>query len=168
MSLRLASAAALLAATATLAADPPASGGSHMTVAYFSELQEAPPSTPEEMAEKLKGRPDGDEAAAAESALNEWKLCVLDSLVRWGGLSEGPGTLIDGAYGRCGDLERQYRSHLTKIAQNGRTMIDLSFARSMLKSMEDAWRPRLTAAALDQMVQKKEAEKAGGKDSRGK
>ena len=141
-----------------LAADTPPPTSAHMTVAYFNEQQETAPATPEELAARLKGRPDNDEGAAAETALNDWKLCVLDALVRWDALGQGPGTLIDGAYGRCGDLERQYRTHLTKIVLNGRTMIDLNFARAMVKSLEDSWRPRLVAAALDHMLERREKE----------
>jgi hypothetical protein len=89
---------------------------------------------------------------AAELALNGWKLCVLESLTHWAPLGEGAGTLVEGAYGRCADLARDYRTHLQRITQDGRVVMDLRMARGMTASLEDAWRPRLIAAALDQML----------------
>jgi hypothetical protein len=154
----------LAGVTSAHAADGPSNPP--MNVAYFSELQEAQPITPEALAERLKGRPDNDEAAAAETSLNDWKLCVLDSLARWSTLSEGPGTLIDGAYGRCSDLQRQYRTHLTKVTQNGRSTIDLNFARAMIRTLEDVWRPRLVAVVLDRMVEQKDPRKEVREPSR--
>jgi hypothetical protein len=130
-------------ATAAGAAQP------QRTVALFSELQEAPPFTAEEMAARQKEIDAKDEGAAADLALNNWKNCVIESLTRWAPLHQGPGTLIDGAYGRCADIERGYRGHLMRITQDGRQVVDVSMARSMTKMLEDAWRTRLTAIALD-------------------
>jgi len=119
------------------------------TVALFSELQDARPFTTEEMAARQKEIEGKDEGAAADLALNNWKNCVIESLTRWAPLRQGPGTLIDGAYGRCADIERDYRGHLMRITQDGRQVVDVSMARSMTKILEDAWRTRLTAMALD-------------------
>jgi hypothetical protein len=119
------------------------------TVALFSELQDAPPFSPEEMAARQKEVDAKEEGAAADLALNNWKNCVIESLSRWAPLHQGPGTLIDGAYGRCADIERDYRGHLMRITQDGRQVVDVSMARSMTKMLEDAWRPRLTAMMLD-------------------
>ena len=130
-------------ATAAGAAQP------QRTVALFSELQDAPPFSPEDMAARQKDADAKDEGAAADLALNAWKNCVIDSLSRWAPLHHGPGTLIDGAYGRCADAERDYRRHLMRITQDGRQVVDVSMARSMSKMLEDAWRLRLTAMALD-------------------
>lgn len=130
-------------ATAAGAAQP------QRTVALFSELQDAPPFTAEEMAARQKEIDAKDEGAAADLALNNWKNCVIESLTRWAPLRQGPGTLIDGAYGRCADIERDYRGHLMRIMQDGRQVVDVSMARSMTKMLEDAWRTRLTAMALD-------------------
>ena len=130
-------------ATAAGAAQP------QRTVALFSELQDAPPFSPEEMAARQKDADSKDEGQAADLALNNWKNCVIESLTRWAPLHQGPGTLIDGAYGRCADVERDYRGHLMRITQDGRQVVDVSMARSMSKMLEDAWRLRLTAMALD-------------------
>lgn len=130
-------------ATAAGAAQP------QRTVALFSELQDAPPFSVEEMAARQKDADAKDEGQAADLALNNWKNCVIESLSRWAPLHQGPGTLIDGAYGRCADAERDYRGHLMRITQDGRQVVDVSMARSMSKMLEDAWRLRLTAMALD-------------------
>ena len=119
-------------------------------IAFFSNLQEAGPSSPEEMATR-QGDAGGDgEGIAADAALNDWKLCVLAALPRWAALKPGPGTIVDGAFGRCADIERQYRAHLLRLTQDGRVVMDLSMARTMTRALEEAWRPRLIAAALDQ------------------
>jgi hypothetical protein len=139
----------LLLGIATAAAAAP-DGRQQRTVALFSELQDAPPFSGEEMAARQKDGDTKDEGQAADLALNNWKNCVIESLVRWAPLRLGPGTMIDGAFGRCADIERDYRGHLMKITQDGRQVVDVSMARSMTKMLEDAWRPRLTAMALDQ------------------
>jgi hypothetical protein len=120
------------------------------TVALFSDLQEALPFSAEDMAARQKDVAANDEGAAADLALNSWKSCVIDALARWVTLHQGPGTLIDGAYGRCADIERDYRAHLMRITQDGRVVVDVSMARGMIHVLEEAWRPRLTAMALDQ------------------
>jgi len=135
--------ALLSLATAAGAAQP------QRTVALFSELQDAPPFSADEMAARQKEVDPKDEGAAADLALNNWKNCVIESLTRWAPLHQDPGTLIDGAYGRCADIERDYRGHLMRIMQDGRQVVDVSMARSMTKMLEDAWRPRLTAMVLD-------------------
>lgn len=119
------------------------------TVALFMELQDAPPFSADDMAARQKDGSPNDEGAAADLALNNWKNCVIESLARWAPLKQGPGTLIDGAFGCCADIERDYRGHLMKITQDGRQVVDLSMARSMTRMLEDGWRPRLTAMALD-------------------
>ncbi len=119
------------------------------TIALFSELQEAPAFSAEEMAIRQKDVAANDEGAAADLALNTWKTCVLEALDRWAPLKQGPGTLIDGAYGRCADIEHSYRSHLMKLSQDGRQLVDTSMARSMTRLLEEAWRLRLTAVVLD-------------------
>ena len=131
------------AATAVPDGKPP------RTVAIFMELQDAPPFSAEDMTARQKDAQPSDEGAAADLALNNWKTCVIDSLARWAPVKQGPGTLIDGAYGRCADLERDYRGHLMRITQDGRQVVDMSMARSMTRMLEDGWRPRLTALALD-------------------
>ncbi len=130
-------------------ASPPAK---QLTVTYFNMAQEQGPLSPEDLAQRQADAATGGEAVAADLALNEWKLCVLDSLVRWAPLKEGAGTLVDGAYGRCGDVERAYRGHLMKITQDGRVVVDLQLAKLMIRSLEDVWRQRLIAAALDQAL----------------
>ena len=138
--------AAVLAGTAR--ADPPKRQAA--TVAYFISLQEVAAFSPEEMTERhASGGLDG-EALVADAALNDWKLCVQESLTRWAELRPGPGTLIDGAYGRCADRERAYRDSLLKVTQDGRQTIDLALAKSMMRNLEETWRPRLVAAVLDQ------------------
>ena len=122
------------------------------SVAYFNLAQEQGPLSPEDLGARQAEAETGGETVAADLALNAWKLCVLESLVRWAPLKEGPGTLVDGAYGRCGDLERDYRSHLMKITQDGRVVVDFQLAKLMTKSLEDAWRLRLIATALDQTL----------------
>ena len=119
------------------------------TVALFSELQEAPPFSAEDMAARQKDMPANDEGAAADLALNDWKTCVITALGRWAPLKQGPSTLIDGAFGRCTDIERAYRGHLMRITQDGRQVVDVSMARGMTRVLEEAWRQRLTAIALD-------------------
>lgn len=135
--------AALGLATAASAAPP------QRTVALFSELQDAPPFSAEDMAARQKDADAKDEGQAADLALNNWKMCVTESLTRWAPLRQGPGTLIDGAYGRCADVERDYRGHLMRITQDGRQVVDVSMARSMTHMLEEAWRTRLTAMTLD-------------------
>jgi hypothetical protein len=142
-------AAWLLLAFAGAAEAAPTEARQPPTVALFSELQDAPPFSAEDMAERQKGVSANDEASAADLALNNWKNCVIESLARWAPLRQGPGTLIDGAYGRCADIEREYRGHLMRITQSGRQVVDVSMARSMTRMLEEAWRNRLTAMALD-------------------
>jgi hypothetical protein len=147
----LAFALSLLATSAALAADKEPT-----TVSFFGELQERGPSTPEELAERDKTL--SAEVSAADAALNDWKLCVTDALARWADLGQGPGTLVDGAFGRCGDQVRLYRDKLIKVTQNGRQLLDLQFARAMVKGLEESWRLRLVAMALDQeMVRRAKA-----------
>lgn len=136
-----------LAACAEAAAPEPRQA---RTVALFSELQEAPAFSAEEMAARQQDMAAGDEGAAADLALNSWKNCVVDALARWAPLRQGTATLIDGAFGRCADIERGYRAHLMRITQDGRVVVDVSMARGMTRVLEEAWRPRLTALALDQ------------------
>jgi hypothetical protein len=135
----------MLGLAAAASAAPP----QQRTVALFSELQDASPFSADDMAARQKDGDVKDEGQAADLALNTWKNCVIESLTRWSSLHQGPGTLIDGAYGRCADIERDYRGHLMRITQDGRQVVDVSMARSMTKMLEDAWRPRLTALALD-------------------
>lgn len=120
-----------------------------VSAAFFLGLQELPPFTPEQMTARHEGASGDAEALAADTALNDWKLCALGSIDHWAELKAGRGEIVDGAMGRCADLEREYRNHLTRITQDGRFVLDLQFARSMMKSLEDTWRPRLLAAALD-------------------
>lgn len=138
----------LALAAAGQAATP--EGRQARTVALFSELQEAPPFSAEEMAARQKDAAATDAGAAADLALNNWKICVIDALARWAPLRQGAGTLIDGAFGRCADLARSYRAQLMRITQDGRVVVDVSMARGMTRVLEEAWRPRLTAMALDQ------------------
>lgn len=142
--------AALGLATAAGATPP------QRTVALFSELQDAPPFSADDMAVRQKEVDAKDEGAAADLALNNWKDCVIESLTRWAPLHQGAGTLIDGAYGRCADIERAYRGHLMRITQDGRQVVDVSMARSMTKMLEEAWRTRLTAMALDMDLAKQQ------------
>jgi len=139
----------LLGIAAAAGAAPPESRQAR-TLALFSELQDAPPFSPADMAARQKDASPNDEAAAADAALNNWKACVIESLARWAMLRQGPGTLIDAAFGRCADIERDYRTHLMRITQDGRQVVDVSMGRSMTRMLEEAWRPRLTAMALDQ------------------
>ena len=139
----------LLLGMATVASAAP-EARQQRTVALFSELQDAPPFSADDMAARQKDGDAKDEGQAADLALNNWKNCMIESLARWAPLRLGPGTMIDGAFGRCADIERDYRGHLMKITQEGRQVVDVSMARSMTKMLEDAWRPRLTAMALDQ------------------
>ena len=144
-------AAALLAGAAR--ADPPDRPSPKRvaaTVAYFSGLQEAGPFTPEEMAQRKESGGLDAEAIAADAALNDWKLCVLDAIRRWSELHPGPGALVDGAFGRCADRERAYRDQLTRLSQDGRLVVDLQLGKSMMRTLQETWRPRLIAAALDQ------------------
>ena len=110
------------------------------TIATIGAVQDLPAFTPEQLEQRRVEFGDA------------WKLCVTESLVRWAPLGEGPGTLIDGAYGRCGDIERRYRELLTRITQDGRALIDPSMARQMTNALRESWRPRLVAAALDQKL----------------
>jgi hypothetical protein len=130
-----------------------------VSAAYFLGLQELPAFTPEEMAIRHNGATGDPEALAADTALNDWKLCALDSITHWADLKPGRGEIVDGAMGRCVDTEHEYRNHLLKIAQDGRLLFDLSFARQMARSLEDAWRPRILAAALDHDLEVVHAEK---------
>lgn len=139
----------LIAVPASATAAPPEARQAR-TVALFSELQEAPPFAADDMAARQKDVAANDEGAAADLALNNWKLCVVDALQRWAPLHQGAGTLIDGAFGRCADIARSYRAHLMRITQDGRVVVDVSMARGMTRVLEEAWRPRLTAMALDQ------------------
>lgn len=128
------------------------SGATQNMIAFFSNLQEAPASSPEELADRRVNAGEDDEGVAADAALNDWKLCVLASLDRWAVLKQGLGTLVDGAFGRCVDIERQYRTHLLRLTQDGRVVVDLNMGRAMTRALEEAWRPRLIAAALDQQL----------------
>lgn len=123
-------------------------------VTFFVEAQDVPPFTPNEMTERAKTLGDEPEAIAADASLNQWKQCVQDSLIHWAPLNQGPGTLIDGAFGRCADLERDYRAHLVRMTPGGRAVVDVQLARNMTRTLEESWRPRLTAAVLDQMLAK--------------
>ena len=125
---------------------------SRRTIAAISAVQEQAPFSPEQMDERRKDFGDDEEAVAADSELNGWKLCVLDSIARWAPLKEGPSTVADGAFGRCADTERRYRDHLIKLSQDGHAQIDPQMARGLLKSLEDAWRSRVVAAVLDQKL----------------
>ncbi len=118
----------------------------------INSAQELPAFTPEQLAGRRPMLGDDPEAVAADQALNDWKLCVQDALVRWSSLHPGVGTLVDGAYGRCADLERQYRDHLMRITQGSRLLVDAQLARSLTRLLEDTWRPRLVAAALDDLL----------------
>ncbi len=124
------------------------------TVALFSELQEAPPFSADEMAARQQDAAGNPAGSAADLALNNWKVCVTDAIRRWEKLRQGPGTLIDGAFGRCADLERDYRAQLMRITQDGRIVVDVAMARSMTRMLEETWRPRLTAMALDQDLER--------------
>ncbi|QJU56396.1 hypothetical protein HL653_00115 [Sphingomonas sp. AP4-R1] len=130
-----------------------------VSAAFFLGLQELPAFTPEEMAARHQGATGDPEALAADQALNDWKLCALESITHWADLKPGRGEIVDGAMGRCVDVEHAYRGHLLKITQDGRLLFDLSFARQMAKSLEDAWRPRILAAALDHDLEAVHAEK---------
>lgn len=146
----LALAMATLVAAVGARADPPAPKRVAASIAYFGALQEAGAFSPDEMAQrKASGGLDAD-ALAADEALNVWKTCVTEAIGRWGELHPGPGTLVDGAFGRCADAERAYRDALLHVTQDGRLVVDMQLARSMMRTLEEAWRPRLIAAALDQ------------------
>jgi hypothetical protein len=177
------SGAALSQTVPTPAAAPAATPAPHaeakaialgkVSAAYFLGLQELPAFTPDEMTQRHQGATGDPEALAADQALNDWKLCAIDSITHWADLKPGRGEIVDGAMGRCVDIEHDYRNHLLKIAQDGRMLFDLSFARQMAKSLEDAWRPRLLAAALDHDLEvareekEKEKEKPGGRRKSG-
>lgn len=137
-----------------------------VSAAYFLGLQELPAFTPEEMAIRQTGATGDPEALAADRSLNDWKLCALDSIVHWADLKAGRGEIVDGAIGRCVDIERDYRNHLLKITQDGRLLFDLSFARQMARSLEEAWRPRILAAALDHDLDMLHAEREKGGQKR--
>lgn len=123
-------------------------------VTFFVEAQDVPAFTPEEMAARATTLGDEPEAIAADTSLNQWKQCVQEALVHWAPLNQGPGTLIDGAFGRCADYERDYRAHLVRMTPGGRAVIDIQLARNMTRTLEESWRPRLTATVLDQMLSK--------------
>ena len=142
-------AAALLLATA---ASPEKPLTPQSAVTFFIEAQDVPPFTSEEMAERGRMLGNEPEAAAADAALNQWKLCVGEALTRWAPLNQGPGTLIDGAFGRCADIQRDYRLNLTRMTPGGRQVIDINLSRTMTRSLEEAWRPRLVAATLEQAL----------------
>jgi hypothetical protein len=140
-----------------------------VSAAYFLGLQELPAFTPEEMAARHAGATGDPEALAADQSLNDWKLCALESITHWAELKPGRGEIVDGAIGRCIDVERDYRNHLLKITQDGRLLFDLSFARQMARSLEEAWRPRILAAALDHDLEvvRAEHERGGGRKRSG-
>jgi hypothetical protein len=118
----------------------------------FNSAQELPVFTPEQLEARRAMFGNDPEAVAADQALNDWKECVADALVRWSALKPGVGLMIDGAYGRCADLERQYRDHLMRITQGSRVVVDAQLARSLTRLLEDTWRPRLSAMALDDQL----------------
>jgi len=144
----------LALALAIAAADAPAQRpfSGQNAVAFFVEAQEQPVFSPEQLAERARVIGDEPEAVAADAALNGWKQCVQDALLHWAALGQGPGTLVDGAWGRCADLQRDYRSHLTRMTPGGRQAVDTALARNLARTLEEAWRPRLTAQVLDQML----------------
>ena len=164
-----------LVATASAAQSPPITVNGRpdakaialgkVSAAYFLGLQELPAFTPEEMAMRHQGATGDPEALAADRSLNDWKLCALGSIEHWAELKPGRGEIVDGAMGRCVDVERDYRNHLLRISQDGRMLFDLSFARQMAKTLEEAWRPRILAAALDHDLEmvRAEKEKGGGR-----
>jgi hypothetical protein len=120
--------------------------------AFFSRMQEGAPITADQLAAHRAEGIDDPESIAADLALNDWKKCVVDAVPRWAELDQGPGTIVDGAFGRCADLQALYRTYLQRMTQDGRQVMDLQMARNMTRSLEEAWRPRLIAAALDQML----------------
>ena len=123
-------------------------------IIFFAEAQDVPAFSPEELAARARTLGDEPEAVAADAALNQWKQCVQEALVHWSPLPEGPGTLIDGAFGRCADIEREYRAQLIRMTPGGRQVIDVQLARGMTRTLEEGWRPRLTAMVLDQLLAK--------------
>jgi hypothetical protein len=131
---------------AALIAAPASAAPRQNVVAAFSALQDAPPLTPDQLVERAKADED---LATAERLLNEWKRCVVGALDRWAPLHHGPALLIDGAFGRCADVERAYRDALTLVTQDGRRPIDTALARNLTQMLRDSWRARLTAMALD-------------------
>lgn len=144
-----------LALLAMLAA-PPAAAQKALTgqtaVTFFVEAQDLPVLSPEQLAERARQIGDEPEAVAADASLNGWKQCVQEALVHWAPLGQGPGVLVDGAWGRCADLARDYRGHLVRMTPGGRQVIDTQLARNLTRSLEEAWRPRLVAQALDQTL----------------
>jgi len=146
----MAAALALIALAAPGLADPVAKRS--QLSAFFSRMQESGPLTDAQIEAHRAEGIDEPESIAADTALNDWKKCVLDALPRWAELGEGPGTIVDGAFGRCADAQILYRTHLQRMTQDGRQVMDLQMARAMTRALEDAWRPRLIAAALDQML----------------
>lgn len=144
---------ALLASAAT--AETPAQGKAAVvtqrTLAAVSAVQELPPFAADEM-ERRRAEIGDEDALAADASLNAWKLCVLDAVVRWQPLKAGPGTVADGAFGRCGDIERYYRDSLARMTQDGRAIVDLQMAKAMARSLEETWRPKIVAAVLDQQL----------------
>lgn len=157
--------------TAPVKPDAKAIALGKVSAAYFLGLQELPAFTPEEMAMRHEGATGDPEALAADTSLNDWKVCALGSIDHWAELKPGRGEIVDGAMGRCVDIERDYRNHLLKISQDGRMLFDLSFARQMARTLEDTWRPRILAAALDHDLEvvraEREREKAGGRKRSG-
>lgn len=138
----------LLLATSAAAQAVPTQG----VLGLFNSAQELPQFTPEQLEARKPMFGNDAEAIAADQALNDWKGCVAESLARWAVLKPGVGLLIDGAYGRCADLERQYRDHLMRITQGSRLVVDAQLARSLTRLLEDMWRPRLSAMALDDLL----------------
>ena len=149
--MRIMTAMLMLAGIAAPSFAEPLSKRNQLT-AFFSRMQEGAPITPDQLAAHKAEGIDDPESIAADLALNDWKTCVIDALPRWADLGQGPGTIVDGAFGRCADVQALYRTHLQRMTQDGRQVMDLQMARTMTRSLEEAWRPRLIAAALDQML----------------
>ena len=143
---------AMIGLSAETGAPKPLTG--QTAIIFFAEAQDVPAFTPDELAARARTLGDEPEAIAADAALNQWKQCVQEALVHWAPLPQGPGTLIDGAFGRCADTERDYRAHLIRMTPGGRQVIDVQLARGMTRTLEEGWRPRLTATVLDQQLAK--------------
>ena len=135
-------------------------------IIFFAEAQDVPAFTPDELAARAKTLGDEPEAIAADAALNQWKQCVQEALVHWAPLVQGPGTLIDGAFGRCADVARDYRAHLIRMTPGGRQVIDVQLARGMTRTLEEGWRPRLTAMVLDQLLARQPTPGSSGPPAR--
>jgi len=146
---------ALIGLAAPSSADP--AGKRSQISAFFSRMQDGGPLTQAELDAHRSEGIDEPESIAADVALNDWKKCVIDSLPRWAELGQGPGTIVDGAFGRCADAQTLYRTHLQRMTQDGRQVMDLQMARSMTRSLEETWRPRLIAAVLDPMLASRHA-----------